>query len=228
MKAKNTRAPMSHAQYEMGVAKAAKWMWYGLDEFRQSELRVIDWSSTAEDEAGNLLYPPSQALIACGSLARIHFRAPAARHDSEKRHPRRRRDTVVTFSTRVAAKSFLCFDPDHPGDRLYMALDPEVEGVLAKRFWTENQVEPRYLSEWAHLTGGRHSRLGGYPKLKAKPVGIMTAVVYFTRKKDDGKSFYIHRMGEVSCTYPILACDAEGRLWVCGGAYTSPTPGITD
>jgi hypothetical protein len=56
----------------------------------------------------------------------------------------------------------------------------------------------------------------------------MTAVVYFTQKKDDGPSYYIHRMGEMTCYFPLLCCDAKGRLWICGGNYTSPTPGITD
>jgi hypothetical protein len=56
----------------------------------------------------------------------------------------------------------------------------------------------------------------------------MVAVVYFTHKKDDGPSFYIHRMGEMTCYFPIIACDRQGRLWICGGNYTSPTPGITD
>ena len=234
MRAKNNRGnsqdlshTISEGQIRKGSEAAADWLWFDRKEFESNHLRTIPWNDGAKDDEDKLLHPPSQVLIACGNLARIHFRAPTG-SESSQRHPRRRRDTTITLSEKSARQSFLCFDPDHPYDRLYMKIAPEVQGPLAERFWQSNPVDPRYLSEWGMLAGGRHAHSGGYPKVKAKPVGVMTAVVYYTHKKDDGPSFYIHRMGEVSCHFPILACDSEGRLWVCGGHYTSPTPGITD
>ena len=234
MKAKDNRGQMfrghvlQEGQIRRGKQQAADWMWFDKAEFEADHLRMIPWEDGDRDDSGKLLHPPTQVLIACGNLARIHFRAPSSLETRSGRHPRRRRDTVITFSQQTARNSFLCFDPDHPYDRLYMKLTDEVERHLAQRFWAENPIDPRYLSEWALLAGGHHARSGGYPKLAAKPLGVMTAVVYFVHKKGDGPSFYIHRMGEVSCHLPILACDEEGRLWVCGGHYTSPTPGITD
>ena len=64
--------------------------------------------------------------------------------------------------------------------------------------------------------------------MKVKPVGVLTALVYFTHKQGDGPSYYIHQMGELSHHLPILAFDRHGRPWLAGGNYTCPTPGITD
>jgi hypothetical protein len=66
-----------------------------------------------------------------------------------------------------------------------------------------------------------------------KPIGILTGLVYYTHKKGDEnpgnpRSYYIHKMGEMSKFYPILAGDAQGRLWLAGGNYSCPSPGITD
>jgi hypothetical protein len=215
---------LTEKDIQRGEKLVSDWHWFPKGEFEQ-HLKMFEWDDPDY---------PEGILIECGNLARIHFRAPDALIDNPK-HPRRRRDTTITFSKKGAAQSFLTFDPDHPDDRLYLCVTPSACSSLAQRFWHENPVAPRLLSEWAMLAGGRHAKRalsnpsnGGYPQVPSKPVGIMTAVVYFTTKKDDGPSFYIHRMGEVSCYLPILACDEQGRLWVCGGNYTSPTPGITD
>lgn len=214
MKAKNNRGNLTPAQMRKGAKLAADWRWYEPDEFHD-QLKLVEWNDPDY---------PKGILIECGNLARIHFRAP----DSEKQvHPRRRRDTTITFSRPVAKESYLAFDPDHPSDRLYMLVKPSATPFLAHRFWSDNPVASKALSEWAMLAGGRHAR-GGYPNVLAKPVGVMTAVVYYTTKRDDGPSFYLHRFGEISCNFPILACDQKGRIWVCGGSYKNPTPGITD
>ncbi len=215
MKAKNNRGKLTEKQYRKGRQMAADWKWYAPEEF-DDQLKLVEWDDPDY---------PEGVLIECGNLARIHVRAPNASEGT--RHPRRRRDTTIVFHTGSAAKSQLAFDPEHPDDRLYLLIEPRARQSLKRRFWDENSVPPKLLEEWALLAGGRHAR-GGYPSVLAKPVGVMTAVVYFTTKKDDGPSFYIHRMGEMSCYFPILCCDARGRLWVCGGNYRSPTPGITD
>ena len=215
MKAKINRGKLTPAQLKKGRKMAADWKWFAPKEF-DNQLKLVEWDDPDY---------PEGVLIECGNLARLHFRAPSM--NEEGRHPRRRRDTVITFSRPVARSSYLAFDPEHADDRLYMLVSPPACEFLAQRFWQDNTVAPKLLEEWAMLAGGRHSR-GGYPNVMAKPIGVMTAVVYYTTKKDDGASFYIHRMGEMSCYFPILCCDQKGRLWVCGGNYKNPTPGITD
>jgi hypothetical protein len=217
MKAKKNHGKLTPAQFKKGRQMAADWKWYEPSEF-DSHLKLVEWDDPDY---------PDGVLIECGNLARIHFRAPSRGSSNRQAHPRRRRDTTVALTTAQAAQSYLAFDPEHAFDRLYMLIAGRARKSLAARFWGENTVRPRPLAEWAMLAGGRHAQ-GGYPTVIAKPVGVMTAVVYYTDKKDDGPSYYIHRMGEMSCYFPILCCDDRGRLWVCGGNYTSPTPGITD
>tara|TARA_Y100000034_G_scaffold73261_1_gene88227 strand:+ start:263 stop:928 length:666 start_codon:yes stop_codon:yes gene_type:complete len=208
--------PITDTQFRKGRKMAAEWAWYNPDEY-DDQLKLVEWDDPDY---------PEGILIECGNLARIHFRAPEAAANSS-RHPRRQRDTTIAFPTAVAQKAQLAFDPEHPSDRLYMLIPDRALHSLAQRFWKENPIHPRYLSEWAMLAGGRHAK-GGYPHVLAKPVGVMTAVVYFKDKEGDGPSYYIHKMGEVTCYFPILACDERGRLWVCGGNYLCPTGGITD
>jgi len=225
MRAKrNFRAPkgLTPTQVAQGKRKAADWHWYPEDEF-ENQLEIVEWDDPD--------YPPGE-LIECGRLARLHFRAP---DNSRDRHPRRKRDTTIALNMEMANQSHLAFDPNHADERLYLLMPAPVCIALKARFWGENTAPSRSLAEWATLAGGRHGKRahvspadGGYPQLMGKPVGILTAVVYWTNKEGDGPSFYIHRMGEVSCYLPILACDPQGRLWVCGGNYLAPTPGITD
>jgi hypothetical protein len=206
--------PVNDRQFAKGRKMAAEWAWYTQDEY-DDQLQLIEWDDPDF---------PEGILIQCGNLARIHFRSPAPK---ATRHPRRQRDTTIAFPMGVARKAQLAFDPEHQYDRLYMLIPEPATSSLKSRFWNENPVPPKLLEEWAMLAGGKHAR-GGYPDIEGKPVGIMTAVVYFRDKKDDGPSYYLHKMGEVSCYLPILCCDSRGRLWVCGGNYLSPTPGITD
>ena len=67
-----------------------------------------------------------------------------------------------------------------------------------------------------------------YPDIKVKPIGILRNVVYATPKKGDGFSLYIHEMGEETGIKPALCVDKTGRLWIIGGDYTCPVPGITN
>jgi hypothetical protein len=213
MKAHKNRGNLSPEQYAKARQAAADWKWFPADEY-DKQLKLVDW----EDPDF-----PEGALIECGNLARLHLRAPNATSS----HPRRRRDTTITLTRSAARNSYIAFDPEHKSHRLYLLIDRTARASLAQRFWQENSIEPRSLAELALYAGGRHAT-GDYPQVMVKPIGIMVAVVYFTHKKDDGPSFYIHRMGEMTCYFPILACDRQGRLWICGGNYTSPTPGITD
>lgn len=179
--------------------------------------KVVDWGD--ED------FPPM--LIECGRLVRLHLRAPEG-VQTNRRHPRRKRDTMIEFSRSVSDNSHVAYDPDHPEERLYFLVDPKARPTLARRLFHENHAPPMPLSYLAQLAGGRHSKRQDYPEVMVKPAGVLTALVYFTDKKEDGPSYYIHKMGELSQHFPILASDAQGRLWLAGGNYTCPTPGITD
>jgi hypothetical protein len=63
-------------------------------------------------------------------------------------------------------------------------------------------------------------------------VGVLKSVIYHTHKagEEGNRAFdYEHHFGREHSRgiVPILACDVSGRLWVCGGSYRCPLPGIT-
>lgn len=187
--------------------------------------KVIDWDDPD--------YP--RMLIECGRLIRLHVRAPDNWIANPKRgsHPRRKRDTMIELARTASENSHIAFDPDHPEERLYLLVDPKASKTLARRFWHENEARSLDLNALAAIAGGKHGKRSDYPKIRVKPVGVLTAVVYYTHKKGDEnpgnpKSYYIHAVGELSNHYPILCVDEKGRLWLAGGNYRSPTPGITD
>jgi len=139
----------------------------------------------------------------------------------------------MKLTRKEANGSHLCFDPNHPNERLYLLTHPEFSERMTKKdrnlpgYENGTKYRETSLSEMAAAVGGRHGT-PDYPDVGAAPVGILTHVVYATEKKGDGYSFYIHKMGEESGIRPALAIDAKGRLWIVGGAYRSPSPGITD
>ncbi len=185
--------------------------------------QVIDW--------GDNDFPPM--LIECGRLVRLHVRSPEGAR-SNRIHPRRKRDSMIEFSKNVSTNSHVAYDPDHPDERLYLLVDPAASKTLAKRFWNDNGMASMPLAHLASIAGGKHGkRRDDYPQVMVKPVGVLTALVYYTHKKGDenpgnDRSYYIHQMGELSKHFPFLAVDAHGRLWLAGGNYTCPSPGITD
>lgn len=211
--------PVGRDQLESGKAKAAAWHWYAPEEFEKEHLKIIDWDDPDF---------PSGSLIQCGNMVRLHIRVPNARPtEVASRHPRRKHDTTITFGKTTAKGAHLCFDPDQKHHRLYILLPDAALRDVKARFWDNNPVSEAPLTHWALLAGGHHAS-SDYPEVMAKPIGILTALVYFTAKKDDGPSFYLHKLGEKTCHFPILTCDEKGRMWICGGNYTAPTPGITN
>jgi hypothetical protein len=203
---------LTPAEIKKGDEAFSEWHW-GIQP-----VRVADWNDPD--------YP--KILIECGRLIRIHVRTPHQAFPDRDQHPRRKRDTMIEFSRKASQRCHIAFDPEHPNGRLYLLIEPGARRALARQLFEENQLDPMPLQQAARLTSGRHSTQTDYPDVEVKPVGIMSAVVYFTHKKDDGPSFYIHEMGELTRQYPFLCADAQGRLWVAGGNYTSPTAGITD
>lgn len=197
---------LSPEELQRGAQAFEDWHW-GIGAHK-----VVDWDDND--------MPPM--LIECGRLIRLHVRAPRA-----DRHPRRDRDAWIEFSREISSGSHIAYDPDHPHERLYLLVHPKAMKAIQQRFWRQNPALPMALNRLALMAGGRHARTD-YPEVVVKPIGVLTAVVYATNKKGDGPSYYIHQMGELSHHFPILAVDQTGRLWIAGGNYTSPTPGITD
>ncbi len=199
-----SRSPANYAkQY---AQMYTDWHW------GEEPAEVIDWDDADLPEN----------MIECGRLVRVHFRSPA------KVNPRRVRDTMIEFARPVARRSYVAYDPAHPSERLYLLVEPSATGKLAERFFDENGAPALPLGQLSLMVGGRHGKVDDYPNVIVKPIGVMTALVYHTHKKDDGPSYYIHKMGEESAHYPVLCCDSRGRLWIAGGNYTCPHPGITD
>ena len=231
MNAKRNRAPVSSLgkvkvapdvdlesdELEEGIRRARKWTWFdGKDPKKMPELTVID---VPDDDLGDV------KIVACGRLVRIHLRLPR----KGPTHPRRQRDTMLELSKRASDNSYIGFQLDHPLDRLHIILDPDVQEAIQQRFWVDSPAPEIDINKLAALAGGKHGKLQDYPKeLKVKIVGVMTAVVYLAEKEGDGLSYYIHKMAEISHEFPIIACDHLGRLWIVGGSYTSPEPGITN
>ena len=160
-------------------------------------------------------------LVQCGSLVEIHYR-PFGELDNPDHE-----DSIIELTGKDKKGSHIAFDPDHKNQRLYFLLHPAAQGEIKTHLYKKCQNPSATLSELSKTAGGKHAAKD-YPKVRAKPIGVMTNVVYATHKKGDGPSSYIHTMGEESGVKPILAADSRGRLWFAGGDYTSPNPGITN
>lgn len=204
---------LAAGEVEKGASEYNQWHW------GYQPRRVMDWNDK----------DMPRMLVECGKLVRLHVRLP---RDGRSAHPRRRRDAMIEFSRNVSANAHIAYDPDHPYERLYLLVPKSQQRTLKQRFWDSNPVAARNLNELAAIAGGKHGRKRDYPNVMCKPIGVLTGVVYHTAKKGDspehGGSFYIHKVGEISHVYPFLCADAKGRLWLAGGNYTSPSPGITD
>jgi hypothetical protein len=199
---------LTQEQLQQGTSAFTDWHWGVGPE------KVIDWND--EDMP--------KTLVSCGQLIRLHVRLPR----SGNRHPRQERDTMIQLSRAVSDNSFVAYDLDHPAQRLYLCVDPRARAMLKSKLWDSNDAPTLDLNHLAQIAGGRHGKRPDYPSVQVKPVGILTALVYFAHKQGDGPSYYIHQMAEMSGVHPILAVDSAGRLWLAGGGYTAPTPGITD
>lgn len=126
--------------------------------------------------------------------------------------------------------SHLTFDRDHPKQRIYFLVDPDLQPALADLHDPRNVVD---LAEYAAQIGSVHGT-DDYPDLRVTPLGRVSHVLYETEKgaywkgdAPDGLSTYIHRMGEDRGVEPGIGVDRHGRIWFAGGSYTCPRPGIT-
>lgn len=168
-------------------------------------------------------------LIECGRLAEIRVHIP--QHgvlQNGTKSAARRKSAQITLEQSESQRSHLAYDPNHPYERLYVVLPSDVQRKMKQTYYNQNPFAAQPLSDIARFTGGRHGTPNDYPNVMVKPIGICTALVYATEKTGDGFSYYIHRLGEETGVRPCVCIDSKGRLWFAGGAYTSPTPGITD
>lgn len=172
--------------------------------------RVIEWPDP--------IYP--EHMIEIGRLAELHYVDLA------------RRERILEVPAADLNNNAVVFDPNHVGERIYILQGPR-QLRASKRLW-DPHAPAMYLSKLAAQGEGRHATgraAYAYPYVLVQPVGVLTHIKYRTWKKGDDDatkgSFYIHEMGEEGGVPPILAVDAKGRLWLAGGSYTCPTPGIT-
>lgn len=134
---------------------------------------------------------------------------------------------------KIPGKSWLAYDPHHPGHRLHCVLNPEVREDFRRQM--KQAPYTVSLQEVAESSGGDHARWK-LPNVQCFPLGVVDAVIYFTHKKGDGPSEYKHDFGKELApgvdrrfkgTKPVAAIDVSGRLWIVGGSYRCPLPGIT-
>lgn len=223
------RVNLTAEELRRGASAYEKWHW-GIPATDVMDVSDPDMPPCHNGHRGACSKQCKCALIGIGRLIRLQFRAPRA---ISQPHPRRKRDSMIQFSRDLSSNAFVAYDPDDSGERLYLIIPSQATSVLKRRFWDENPLDEMPLGRAAKIAGGRHARPESYPDVHVKPVGVLTAIVYFTHKKGDEnekdeRSFYLHKLGELTHFYPFLCCDNRGRMFVAGGNYTAPTPGITD
>jgi len=177
-------------------------------------------------EAGRRSNPKSKSppIVECGRLVEVHVREPD-----------KRSDTIIRLTRAEANNTHLVFNPLHHSQRLHILGAPAFNRRMQAKYVPNGKGDFRDLQEVAKITKGRHATRDYLP-LKVVPVGVFTHVVYACEKgrfdptdpEPDGYGFYIHEFGEVSGIRPIIVLDATGRMWVAGGDYTVPDPGITN
>ena len=118
------------------------------------------------------------------------------------------------------------FDPQHPFHRIYLILSDSSKKSAREGLWKSSKSSTT-LFQLAQKVGGHHAEKNDYPNVKVQPLGKLYYITYFTLKKTDKESCkYIHRLGEEEGVEPILAVSEDGNLWIAGGSYDCPIPGI--
>ena len=173
-------------------------------------------------------YLGEKKLIEIGKLLEIHIRPLDSTDEKDV--------AVLAVEPAYVKRSHVVFDLRHPKQRIWIVLPPEAQKDAAE-LWGMTDEPAVSLVSLAQAVGSVHGTRD-YPAVSVKPLGWLQDLVYGTYKNGDdaelvsGKivgvgSGYIHRMGEEGGVEPILAVSKEGRLWLAGGSYTAPIPGIT-
>lgn len=110
--------------------------------------------------------------------------------------------------------------------RLYNAYPEAEHEDIARGLWRDDERHP-WLGDVARAVGGERSRYR-YPRVRVCIVGLVQHVIYYTHKKGDGPSRYIHHLGEDGGRQPVLCVDECGQTWWAGGDYTVEEHGIID
>lgn len=153
-------------------------------------------------------------LVEIGLLMELHFVVLPGR-----------KPVILAVEDGDINNNHVAFDADHKNQRIYLQLS-ESSKKSAKQLWDRNGVTYP-LASVAKAVGSKHAK-GGYPVIEVQPLGKLTNIVYYTHKRGDGPSGYIHEMGEEGGVPPVLCLSHDGRLWLAGGSYTCPSPGITN
>lgn len=129
------------------------------------------------------------------------------------------------YSIELTQPSSLVYSTDE-ATRLYLVLtDKDRKDVLGLLDRLPHEG-PTKLNAVAKKVGGRQSK---FPHHAADVLvlGTLTHVVYQTTKTGDGKSDYIHELGEdAGGIAPALCVDGEGYLLLAGGSYVVEHRGI--
>lgn len=159
-------------------------------------------------------------LVECGRVVQFEIEVPDNTASTGSR--------ILNLTVPKAEQkdNHLAFDPDHRSHRLYVVMSDRMKKETQKIYQT-NSYAATPLKFWAKIAGGRHAK-GDYPDIQVKPLGILYTSGYSTTKLPDGPTWYKHMMGEETGIRPILTVAEDGTLWLAGGDYTSPTPGITN
>lgn len=199
-----------------GLARAGyAWKWWGADDPERPKMRYFRVTDPDLDANGE------KEIVSCGVLVQIRYRIPVT--GDIERNPERE----FNLPASVSRWSYLMYDRNDPGQRLYTVLTQRARDYVYSTLYSENPFRPGKLADFAKHTHGRHAN-GWYPDVTVKPVGLASVVIYDADKKTDGRSNYIHRFGEETGIRPMLCVDAKGGLWFAGGDYTTPTAGITN
>ena len=157
-------------------------------------------------------------LVECGRMYQITYDPPKGSAQ------------VITNQRGSEAyeNSHLCFDPTDRWGQLYIVCSPALK-ARGKKLWSESEHHAQDLKAVAKMAdNGKHTN-GAYPRVKVKPLGLLTDLVYGTNKKGDGKSLYHHEVGEETGVLPVLCVAQDGTFWIAGGDYHgSNTAGITN
>lgn len=124
---------------------------------------------------------------------------------------------------------WLGFDPFHPHERIHIVLSREMREKVRKLMKKAGETQP--LQKIAESAGGTQTRFK-MPNLKGARIGVMENFAYDTLKlgeENGGSNVYEHVLGREHSrgVKPIIAADASGRLWLCGGSATCPDAGVT-
>lgn len=160
-------------------------------------------------------------MVEIGKLLELRIKRPIKGNREE--------DISIEITDDHVNKSYVLFDHNHKYDRIYLYIPSSVKKKM-KTIYKDMKDQPIFtLEELRSHVEGHHSKKSDYPNVKVKPLGYLTHICYFTHKKGDGPSGYIHEMGEeAKGVLPIVGVSSDGNIWLVGGSYTCPYAGITN